>query len=229
MFTEALQFGGRGRRSPRVRLLPRKSISAPWTPTMACEPRFVLGWGGRGWMDMAFALPLPRSRGHTPHMPDPQGVCAWETGDRLWGERPGASGRTSVSPGAEQGAAPTSSRLSGGWQLSQGHKQSCNRLPGRSGAHAEPLGRQTVWGPGPRRSSRSPCADQAPGAWPTLSRPTWAPGLSTPLWTAPPALRGQRHSPQGPRGPWAAPPSGRVQGGAVSSCRALAARSASRC
>lgn len=45
---------GVGGRSPRVRLLPRKSISAPWTPIMACEPRFVLGLGGKGWMHMAF-------------------------------------------------------------------------------------------------------------------------------------------------------------------------------
>lgn len=39
---------GAGGRSPRVRLLPGKSISAPRTPTMACEPRFVLGLGGKG-------------------------------------------------------------------------------------------------------------------------------------------------------------------------------------
>lgn len=47
VFTEALQFGVGGR-SPRVRLLPRKSTSAPWTLTMACEPRFVLRFGGEG-------------------------------------------------------------------------------------------------------------------------------------------------------------------------------------
>lgn len=64
MFTEALQFGGRGRRSPRVRLLPRKSISAPWTPTMACEPRFVLGWGGRaGWTWLLGGGVSPRGLG----------------------------------------------------------------------------------------------------------------------------------------------------------------------
>lgn len=54
---------GVGGRSPRVRLLPRKSISAPWTPTMACEPRFVLGLGGKGWMDMAFGGVSPRGLG----------------------------------------------------------------------------------------------------------------------------------------------------------------------
>ena len=55
---------GVGGRSPRVRLLPRKSISAPWTPIMACEPRFVLGLGGKGWMHMAFGRGVsPRGLG----------------------------------------------------------------------------------------------------------------------------------------------------------------------